>query len=358
MGNIPVSVVSSKPSGEPDGWSTEGGTADPFARWGVEFAQRGMQVMPLWQDTKKPMIKEFGGNRHYSEETVRQWAEAPQKAAGNIGLFMGKNRLAVVDIDADDPALLEWVLDELGQSPAIVRTRKGWHVYYRAQNLTGASLRPRHLIDIKAGPADYVLAPGSVREGHTYALVNGVDAFDFLDLLDEIPEPTPDEWRHFTGKSVMRTRAPAPATRMVRSAPVISAGATIQEGDRNCALWRHAMRLARRISVKHGLTTTAASILCDEIQTVNSDCCNPPLDPAEVEDLTRSAWGYECAGKNFIGDAEEGAKRDLIECDYIKQVRGHIRPGKSGKGRAAHFQLTQKVTGAAAVPGAFPHLVA
>lgn len=375
----------------------------PFADYAPVYHGKGIHIIPLHANGKDPAVKGFSGTR-YSLKTVTGWASRPSMAQGNIAILLALSGLAVVDIDCRDFNLLHWVLGELGDTPAIVETKRGWHLYYGASGLTAFHLRPRHDIDVKAGPGAYVVAPGSVRDGFEYHAQGNVTVQEFIDLLADVPSPAADDWEQLKGSEVTLSRSAQPHRPTSRK--VVKLGGTISEGCRNDTLWREAMRVCHLAANVHGHTQAGLEAALSQMDGINADHCSVALEEGELSRLTRSAWKYQIEGKNWIGLAMEagtmqrpaharplpasaqslscsgqallsylmahwrdtetfpvnvpglandnalllsihaikGAKRELREQRFIVQVRDYIRPAKGQKGRAAHWRFTDRVT--------------
>ncbi|KDA03072.1 ATPase-like protein [Hyphomonas oceanitis SCH89] len=345
--------------------------------------------------------------RGYGSGILNGWADEPRNQQCNIGILLDLSNLAVVDIDTRDFNLMSWIKQELGDTRAVVETKKGFHLYYRASGLQGFHLRSRHNIDVKAGRGSYVVAPGSTRGDFEYRPADNVNLEEFLCRLADVPEPTAHEWSFLKGVKGGEVRWSN--TNHGTSPPkVIRLGGTIQEGRRNDTVWYQAMRQARHCAVEHGHTQEGFNALLEQVQSISSEHCQVAQDGAEVDKITRSAWKYEIEGKNLIGSSVEAAamarpkrvrelpsvafdeldrcsvqllayllsswrdgetfpvnapgladtdalgltlyavkkgKKALSHYGYIEQVRDYIRPMPGKPGRAAHWRFTSKATG-------------
>lgn len=98
---------------------------------------------------------------------------------------MGQNELAVVDLDIDDPDLITMALDVFGTTPIIIRTRRGFHLYYRSFDWLGAKSGPA--IDLKAG-ASFVVAPLSEYKASQFSSSGSYNfvSREFDQLSDEV----------------------------------------------------------------------------------------------------------------------------------------------------------------------------
>lgn len=135
--------------------------------------QLGLSVIPVprpsdHHDGKRPIIawKQYQQRRPTWDELASWFAgRVPQNLAVITGAVSG-----VVVVDVDSPEAAPWVREHLRRTPWIVRTARGWHLYYRHP---GAHVGNRaHLEGIKLdvrGDGGFVVGPGSVHaSGHVY----------------------------------------------------------------------------------------------------------------------------------------------------------------------------------------------
>jgi protein-arginine kinase activator protein McsA len=142
----------------------------------LEFAQKyldaGFSIIPLAPNSKRPALEtwaEFQQRRPTLDEVAQWWQNGSNYG---IAVVCGKvSNLIVLDIDDETKfgVALKAIGEALPDTP-IVRTRKGWHLYFRYPanrivrrhdrlNDWGAELR---------GDGHYVVAPPSVVDGHRY----------------------------------------------------------------------------------------------------------------------------------------------------------------------------------------------
>lgn len=155
----------------------------------VAYAERGWSVIPLHGITadgactctegercngpgKHPRV--FNWQRRTSNrpaEVAGWWAYYGDTA--NVGIVAGPSGLVIVDIDGDDgmAAFGRLTGGEFG-TPYVVKTRRGWHLYFAADAADG--LRPyvgrddMKGLDLRAGMS-YIVAPPSRFNGGRYA---------------------------------------------------------------------------------------------------------------------------------------------------------------------------------------------
>jgi putative DNA primase/helicase len=151
----------------------------------LAYARCGLHVFPLYSTrdgrctcghdcgknaAKHPRVK--GG---YKVATVdaRQieawWHKWPD---ANVGIATGSiSGIVVIDIDgAEGLASLQEIVNRHGPLPrtAMVRTTRGWHLYFRVPTGTAISCSTGRGLDVR-GDGGYVAAPPSVHAtGHVY----------------------------------------------------------------------------------------------------------------------------------------------------------------------------------------------
>jgi len=143
----------------------------------------GFSVFPIKPRDKIPAVdswKEFQ-ERKPTDGELHTWFDRGDK---NIGIVCGKISGNLVVVDFDDPAMLTFLfeggpnkfIEKAKEKTLVVKTRKGWHVYFRVmENLLQSGRLDNLKIDIK-GEGGYVVAPPSIhREGTKYEFLNDKD---------------------------------------------------------------------------------------------------------------------------------------------------------------------------------------
>lgn len=123
-----------------------------------------MSVVPVpapssTNDGKRPVIrwKEYQSRRPVKSEMAR-WFEGPTNYAVITGRVSG-----IVVVDVDSAAAVPWVRWNLVPTPWVVKTHKGWHLYYRPPYWLPVGNRARFAgmaLDVR-GDGGYVIGPGS-----------------------------------------------------------------------------------------------------------------------------------------------------------------------------------------------------
>ena len=159
----------------------------------LEYLRMGFSVIPLIQRDKKPEINwlEYQ-KRKPTEDEVRKWFGSGEK---NIAIICGKVSGNLVVFDFDNHESMQFVvtnIQETAQKTLVVRTGKGYHVYYRMKDPPYFKL-PNLSIDVK-GEGGYVVAPPSLHpSGVQYAIMgtrkvaeSDLEMVNFMREMDEI----------------------------------------------------------------------------------------------------------------------------------------------------------------------------
>ena len=142
----------------------------------------GMSVIPMTED-KKPAIKwaEFQERR----PTVKELLDWPKM---NLAIVTGAiSGICVIDCESREDA--EWFWRNRGTSPAIVQTKRGFHLYFRHPGekvMNGTHIEDRY--DVR-GDGGYVLAPPSRHSEGAYKWVKPLVAATTLPMFDPAWRP-------------------------------------------------------------------------------------------------------------------------------------------------------------------------
>jgi hypothetical protein len=228
-----------------------------FAEWQPRYAEHGIATFPV--HGKKPAVRGY----------LRLGLPASSKLtakfenADAFGFALRPAGIAVVDVDTPDERVLVEALDHYGPTPIVVRSGSGhFQAWYRRQD-EGRRIRPDPNRPVDVLGAGYVVAPPSAGPRRLYEIIQGTLAdLDRLPVLQQL-----------------RPTVTAPA-------------ASVGQGARNDALWRHCMREARYCD--------DVDALLDVARTRNATFA-PPLADAEVVKTAISAWDYTERGENWFG---------------------------------------------------------
>ena len=148
----------------------------------------GLSVIPMGSN-KKPLIKWLElQRRRPSLDELLGWPKE------NLAIVTGAiSNLVVVDCESREDA--EWFYRERGKSPVVVKTRRGFHFYFRhpgqpvanAQKV-GARNGMQHTYDVR-GDGGYVLAPPSLHSEGAYAWRQSLVATSELPPFDTAWRP-------------------------------------------------------------------------------------------------------------------------------------------------------------------------
>lgn len=267
----------------------------PYAQWAEIYLTHGLRPFPV--NGKRPHVRRFAGQAP-SADTIRLWTRKFPLA--NLGLPTAREGLMVLDADdAEAIALFEAVA---GPTPLRVGTLRGEHWYYANPmgKKGGPSPRDGPSFDIKAaGPADYVLLPGSWNGQNIYRLLEceGDEMIvEFAHRLRDLPVLEQAAYQELmqrpAGHALSRPRLASPET------PTLLTMGEIPEGRRNSSLFQAACSNAHRMRETYGDGMLGIAALADWVSTLNAMLCIPPLEDAEVDEIVRSAWQRTLNGVN------------------------------------------------------------
>jgi hypothetical protein len=148
--------------------TTQSNTLKPTAETLRGF---GFSIIPLTANSKQAAISwKTYQQRHPTSNELAAWFETA--TVTNIGIITGRiSRLVVLDIDRHDRLNdLVTACTDLLQT-LTVRTRRGYHLYYRIPEDVHVPTQRADGIDLQ-GEGAYVVAAGSVIDGYTYQFMD------------------------------------------------------------------------------------------------------------------------------------------------------------------------------------------
>jgi len=161
----------------------------------ITYLNFGFSVIPLAPNSKRPALDSWAEfqQRCPTLDEIQNWWENGQP--NGVAIVCGKvSNLVVLDID--DPSRFEIALNAIAETlpdTPIVRTRKGWHVYFRypANRIVRRHERLSDWGCELRGDGCYVVAPPTMIDGHRYhwARRNGK-----LMALGQVPLADCPEW--------------------------------------------------------------------------------------------------------------------------------------------------------------------
>lgn len=242
--------------------------------WQPEFAAWGIALFPVRD--KRPAVRNWQRTGlKASESYARKYGDAEA-----FGFCVSSAGLTVLDVDSSDERVLCDALQQHGPSPVIVRSGSGNFQAWFKNAGEGRQVRPDKSKPIDILGDGYVIAPPSKGATGRYEFISGG-----LEDLPSLPVMKPATHARALGSvhdGVIITDTPFPED-----------GATVEQGQRNIALWRVAMRQAQSIGSFQGLLAVVARH--------NVGAMRPPLTQSEVVSVCASAWGYQERGENRFG---------------------------------------------------------
>lgn len=234
-----------------------------YAAHAAEYTAAGLAVFPVDTRAKRPAVRNW---QKATARASRAWAAKFPDCDG-LGVVMGApSRIVEVDVDMVGDAALGAALERFGETPITIRTASGKSKAWYRHSGESRMVRPIKGLDVDVLGGGFTVAPPSWRDdlGAGYRFLTGG-----LADLDRLPT----------------IRAGALESR-------VWAAEGVRTGERNNRLWRYAMAQAR---------------YCDDLAALEDVCATwasampDPLSAAEVAAVARSAWSYQCRGRNFIG---------------------------------------------------------
>jgi len=161
----------------------------------MAYVKMGVSVIPIPYRAKAATISwsEYT-KRLPTEQEIREWFKNEEK---NIGIVCGRISKNLVVFDFDDPEAMSFVIadiNETAKKTLVVRTGKGFHVYYRVK--TPENFKLMNLkVDVK-GERGYVIAPPSIHpSGIKYMALGTMNisevSDDVISLMREADEMYP-----------------------------------------------------------------------------------------------------------------------------------------------------------------------
>lgn len=231
----------------------------------VLYVERfGLSVLPMGID-KVPLIK--WAELQDRKPTVKEILSWPKE---NLAIITGAiSNLVVVDCESREDA--EWFWRERGTSSVIVKTRRGYHLYFRHP---GGRVRNAQRVEGRydvRGDGGYVLAPPSTHSEGSYQWVKPMRPTQELPLFQVAWRP---ETRPGDQESEVRIRDGVAYISKIR--------AVAGSGGHNDT-WRAAQALK-----DSGLSEAEALLALQEWNRTNAD---PPWSDRELLHKVRDTYG-------------------------------------------------------------------
>ena len=231
----------------------------------LALVEEGFTVVPAHPVKKLPLVKwAVFQEREPTEDEYAYWTSSAKFKGCNWAIVTGRQ---INVVDADSAEAEQWIKEHLPYTPRTVKTARGRHFYYQANdglaisNSTDAEAK----IDIR-GRGGIVIAPGSVHETgaiYTQKIDDGIDGDWRL-----LPELTSDDIERVD-------KFNHPQKDYAFSIDEVG----IAEGGRNDAAAREAGRL-----IGEGLTPHEVLVELEEWNSLN----RPPLPTGELRRTLQS----------------------------------------------------------------------
>ena len=123
----------------------------------------------------------------------------------NFNMGIRCDNLTVLDFDSKQPAR-DFFQKHKSSITCITETRRGVHMFFRHTNVGNKQCEE---FDVRAGQGGYVVAPGSVVNGHLYRFVPGYDRLDLIHPcpINFAPPSGPQSREVEKGEMIARARA-------------------------------------------------------------------------------------------------------------------------------------------------------
>jgi hypothetical protein len=227
-----------------------------FSDNALSYLDHGLRVFPAGRDTgKKPLIQGWQKLSHHDAiALVDKFPDA------NIAVIDG-DRITIIDVD--EPKLLDFAVEQYGDTPIKVQTPSGFHLWYAANGE-----RRRHRVGGKKidllGRGGYGIAPPSVCVGKgEYRFIEG--GLDDIDLLSPI---LPDAFD---------------------TVPVEQVSGKYTDGYRTNKIFAELRKIAGECETIDELEFKASGF--------NEALLDPPLSEAELNDQVRGVWKLKQEGR-------------------------------------------------------------
>lgn len=296
--------------------------------WVEVYSRNGLSLVPVIPGDRTPFMANFTKRRKplprpVADAKFRQCFD--QHGDAQVGLVTGAvSRLTVVDVDAKSPDALSAAHAHFGNTPLVVASPGGWHLYYRhnGERSPGGLKVDGWPVDIR-GEGGMIILPPSLhwRGVSEYAWHRGNP-----DLLwsGGLPDLEPGSLADLTEPV---NRAPDRLSR---------AGGLVTNGNRNAALFDHGCRLMRDASGQ-SLEQLTAALLAYRDERLDQSA--EEFTDAEVSKVAGSVWsGFDptkaAKGQHYAkvtgGDLDRVPRREwgpLGLLAWLRMQHPSTRPG-------------------------------
>lgn len=325
------------------------------------------------EDAKFPFVNKFTGQGAFEKWTKWQralirgerWDNENRRMIkwdckrATIGLLLecAPRPIAVVDVDDDTDDALLHALETFGDTPLIIKTPNGWHLYYLNPHRLETQMQKRCASkwDLKAN--GYVIAPMSYgvaradrhehkpRAGYSatrYEWFNAptdmkgdsdrkklatiVKLIAFGDLPSLCPEAVARHWpkggnvkpfQTVTAQTVKaRVSKPAKPSQANQNHLGWEGTRDIPDGERGTAIYDYAMHKANDWPIG-GRATEIPPEFRAAVSEFNDRRCDPPVKQSRVDSTVKSAWAMHARGANLYPPLGTTGDRERIDAIQI-----------------------------------------
>lgn len=239
----------------------------PFLDLAPYYWAASLPVIPLQHRDKKPVLRRWNiyCSRLPDASECQHWLSA--YPAGNLGLPLGpRSGLCMIDIDSDDPEVIEAIRSVLPRSPWERVGKKGMVLAYRFSGLKNFKIKgpDGSMVVELLGEGNQVVLPGSIHPDTGRPYVANAQLWDVLDEVQPLPADIATQIRTVLGLGAgRRSSHRAPTARRDREPIALNSIpgrvgvyvghrladachdiAGLGEGDRNNTLFKRAVAIA------------------------------------------------------------------------------------------------------------------
>lgn len=162
-----------------------------FANEAISYWKVGLQVIPLYPKSKRPMMQDWSQYAERVVETVTQNEWLQNNSTSNIGLVLGAaSGITVIDIDTDDPILIDAIVKVLPPSPWSRKGKKGMMLAYKFSGIKTHRVKNQSgetLVECLSSRTQCVLPP-SIHPNTGLPYVSNCNLYDVVQQLLPLPD--------------------------------------------------------------------------------------------------------------------------------------------------------------------------
>lgn len=174
-----------------------------FGKEAPRYWARGLSVTPL--KGKNAFLSDWNKYHDCLPSPDTQNSQLAQYSNYNVGLITGKQSgITLIDVDTEDPILLEAIKKILPPSPWVRIGRKGFAIAYKWADEKSSRIKDKDhktILEIFSSRLQMVLPP-SIHPDTMLPYTSNSDLLDVLDKLEYLPDNFEDRMRFELGKHV------------------------------------------------------------------------------------------------------------------------------------------------------------